>query len=389
MATSKVPITKRVRTRETRKPGGYQPDIAQTEPIPVPGPSSAVGRPRKRRRLRASRRGLVAIASALCVAMVVTAATWVSQRPPESGEGAPATVAAGVAVVQVLPGDSLDAIGERFAAAGVVASVNDFGSAAQTVAVEPITIAPGYYAVARGQPAEQVVQQLFNADTRVGSITIEAGSRLEDVFDPATGSADAGILTLIARASCVPFGGRSECVSVEELRRTAADADADALEVPVWARATVTAMRGDARRLEGLLAVGRWDFDPTATPDEILGSLVDASAKRYEHNSVLQIAAQEQGLNSYQVLIAASIVQLEDTPAEFPRIALDISDRLQNSQPLQRKSTLAYVLGQPMSQALTADTFQESPWDTFVRLGLPATPISAPGDEAIAAAQHP
>lgn len=384
VVTSKEPAANR--HRGTRKPGGYHPDIAPTEPILVP--NTAVGSPRLRRRSW-SRCALIAIASALCVVMAVTAAAWVAQRTREPGGSATPTAATGVTVVQVQPGDSLKAIGERLAAAGVVASAKDFTSAAQAVTAEPMTIVPGYYAVARGQSTDVGVRQLLDANRRVGSITIDAGSRLDDVVDPATGSAVAGILTSIARASCVSFGEQPECVAVEELRRTAADADAEALRIPPWAREAVTAMSGDARRLEGLLATGRWDFDPTATPTAILASLIDASVKRYEHNSVLQIAAQEQGLTPYQVLIAASIVQLEGPPADFPRIAFDISERRQNSQPLQRKSTLAYLLGQPMSPALTAETLQDSPWDTFGRVGLPATPIGVPGDEAIAAAQHP
>lgn len=33
-----------------------------------------------------------------------------------------------------------------------------------------------------------------------------------------------------------------------------------------WARGPVAAMAGDHHRLEGLIGVGQWNFDPTATP---------------------------------------------------------------------------------------------------------------------------
>jgi UPF0755 protein len=53
-------------------------------------------------------------------------------------------------------------------------------------------------------------------------------------------------------------------VSAEALKEAAGTAAPGALAVPSWAAAEVDAMGNDHRRLEGLIAPGSWNVNPSA-----------------------------------------------------------------------------------------------------------------------------
>jgi len=64
-------------------------------------------------------------------------------------------------------------------------------------------------------------------------------------------------------------------------------------------------------------------------------------------------------------------------------------DRIKNGQPLESCATLAYILGQNKPQYSIEDTKTDSPYNTYLILGLPPSPISNPGLQAIKAAIYP
>lgn len=92
-------------------------------------------------------------------------------------------------------------------------------------------------------------------------------------------------------------------------------------------------------------------------------------------------------LSPYQVLTVASLIQAESgNPEESPKIARVIYNRLAQGAPLGIDATsrfLAEQTGQPI------DFEADSPYNTRRQVGLPPTPISAPGEAAITAALHP
>ena len=368
---------------ELREPGTYPPDRAQTEPLPV----LADGRRRTGNgHSRAKRLRLPALI--VTMTLVVTASVaWrvIAQSPTTEARKDRTPEASGDFVVEVRAGDSALAIGRRLADLGVLESDSAFADAARSQTPSG-TFEPGFYVVATGGEAADVVRQFVDPARRVGLVVVAAGRRLDDVTDAATGQVSEGLLGSISRASCVPSNGRRRCLTVADLRRAAALASAEQLMVPEWARERVTSLTGDHRRLEGLISVGQWSFDPTDSPTQALATLISASAMRYDHNAVLRTAAEELGMTPYQLLIVASIVQQEGRPADYSRIAADIYDRLRQGVRLQRQSTRQY------SQATGLDSRggdRLSPWDTVEIVGLPATPISVPSEQAIAVAQHP
>ncbi|GAA4472679.1 endolytic transglycosylase MltG [Rhodococcus olei] len=302
--------------------------------------------------------------------------------PPdyEAGEAGPEVV------VVVNPGDTATQIGEQMAEKDVVASSSAFYNAAvRSTAMN--SLQPGYYHLASKLPAADAVSALVDPASRVGSLVISEGRQLHDTRDASTGAVKRGIYTLISQASCLPGGdGLPKCVSVADLETAGAGADLAGLGVPDWALAQVRSVPDRTRQLEGLIAAGSWDFDPAAGPTEILRSLVSGSAAKYESTGI-RTAGTGVRLDPYQVLIAASLVERESLPADFGKVARVIVNRLAVPQKLEFDSTVNYALDTTEVATTDADRARVTPWNTYAKEGLPATPISAPSIAAVQAVE--
>jgi len=95
--------------------------------------------------------------------------------------------------------------------------------------------------------------------------------------------------------------------------------------------------------------------------------------------------------NPYEALTLASIVEKESALAEErPRIAGVFSRRLAKGMPLQTDPTVIYGMGESYAGNIRKeDLLRDTPFNTYLHTGLPPTPISMPGIEALRAALHP
>ncbi|PTR27717.1 UPF0755 protein [Rhodococcus sp. OK519] len=290
-------------------------------------------------------------------------------------------------VVQVHPGDTADQIADEMATKDVVKSGAAFYRAAlRNDAMS--SVQPGFYSVATQISGTDAVAALVSPTARVGAMVISEGRQLHDTRDVQTGAVKKGIYTLISEASCVGPADTKKCISYDQLNQAGAGADLAALGVPDWARTPVANVPDRDRQLEGLIAAGSWDFDPTQGPVEILHHLVGSSAESYEATG-LETAGGSVGLAPYQMLIVASLVEREALPADFDKVARVVVNRLAVNQPLQFDSTVNYSLDETEVATTDADRARVTPWNTYAMPGLPATPIASPSINALRAVENP
>ena len=92
-----------------------------------------------------------------------------------------------------------------------------------------------------------------------------------------------------------------------------------------------------------------------------------------------------------EALILASIVEKETgKAADRTLIAAVFQNRLRVGMPLQTDPTVIYGLGERFDGNLRKVHLQtDSPYNTYLRAGLPPTPIAMPGQAALLAAVRP
>lgn len=288
-------------------------------------------------------------------------------------------------VVRVEDGDSTREIGATLVAQGVVASASLFTSAA---ASNPAiaTIQPGYYRLRTRLPAADAVTRLVSKQARVGALVLPEGLQLDDVTGK-SGTVTDGILTRIHQASCVKLNGAQQCTSLRELQAVAAKGNLTALGVPGWARKSVAAVKDRSRRLEGLIRPGSYDIKPGAPAADQLTQLLTSSAAEFARLGLPEKSVS--GLDPYQILVTASLVQREALPNDFSKVARVVYNRLAVKQKLEFDSTVNYPLDVQAVATTPEDRAKVTPWNTYASAGLPETPIASPSDAALTAAEKP
>ncbi|MEU6663399.1 endolytic transglycosylase MltG [Streptomyces sp. NPDC046821] len=140
---------------------------------------------------------------------------------------------------------------------------------------------------------------------------------------------------------------------------------------------------------EGYLFPATYPLNDKSTPASLLSYMVDTANKKFSGKQ-MTAGADLNTLNLYQAVTIASIVEAEAADKQdMGKVARVIYNRLDRGMPLQMDSTINYGLNRSTLTTSTKDTRSESPYNTYVRMGLPPTPISNPGAEAMKAAINP
>jgi UPF0755 protein len=362
----------------------------RAQPVAVGPPRRGRSRAERLRAERGRRRRRIALGCAVGLLVVVIVAAvflgsklWHSFGPQNDYAGSGKKDL----VIQVHAGDSTTAIGETLHKQDVVRTVKAFLEAAD--GNEAISsIQPGYYRLRTEIPAASAVKRLADPQSRVGKVVIPEGQQLDDTTDVKTNDVTPGIFTMISRASCVDLDGDKRCVSLDDLRTAAEKTPLASLSVPAWAVEPATRMGADHRRIEGLIAPGTFNVNPSGSPQTILETLISASTQQYVKSGLLDTAT-AMNMSPYNVLAVASLVQREAKPQDFAKVARVIYNRLAEHRTLEFDSTVNYPLDRREVATTDADRAQQTPWNTYVSDGLPATPICSPGADALRAAEHP
>jgi len=139
---------------------------------------------------------------------------------------------------------------------------------------------------------------------------------------------------------------------------------------------------------EGYLFPDTYYFYKNSSVDDIVQKMKSNFDSKMTEEMKKEI--KKQNKNLYDILIMASIVEKEVKSDEDRAIVSGIFwKRIENKMPLQADITIAYILGVDKWRYSYEDTKINSPYNTYVNLGLPPTPIDNPGFSAIHAALYP
>ncbi len=144
----------------------------------------------------------------------------------------------------------------------------------------------------------------------------------------------------------------------------------------------------DTPNLEGFLFPATYSLDVGTG----VSSLVDEQLVAFGQNvgSSYASAAHRLHLTLYQLLIVASMIEREAyLPADGPKVAAVIYNRLRLAMPLGIDATLRFALNDWDAPLTETQLRLDSPYNTRLHVGLPPTPIGNPGLVALDAASHP
>jgi UPF0755 protein len=144
----------------------------------------------------------------------------------------------------------------------------------------------------------------------------------------------------------------------------------------------------EAKKHEGYLFPDTYFFAPNEKPENVIAVMRENFARS---TASLAEDIEKSAKSLEDIVIVASIVEDETHTIENKRIVAGILwKRLKMGMPLQMDSTLRYVSGKA-SHEITKEELEDedNPYNTYANKGLPPTPVSNPGVDAIRAAIAP
>ncbi|MEV7354732.1 endolytic transglycosylase MltG [Kitasatospora sp. NPDC091276] len=338
-------------------PGHLGAPVLEPEGRPPGAPRMRPDAPDPHRR----RNGLACALTALALVAVFGGAglagyTWLQgQRTPPAaadfaGQGT------GSVQVSVPEGAGLSQIASALVRNGVVASSLAFTRAAKGSAAAAGRIQPGTYTLKQRMSAAAALTVLIDPANANG-LTIPEGWRGYQIY------------VAIDHKLRLPEG---------TTQRTAQEQGAE-LGLPDFAKGSP----------EGYLFPATYSVTDGTTAIDLLKQMVERAGKEFSRDDA-NVVAQNLGQSLYGLVTVASMVQGEaDNNEDMGKVARVIYNRLAKGMPLQLDSTINYALGRSTLNTTVTDTRLDSPYNTYLHPGLPPTPISNPGRQAIMAALDP
>lgn len=165
-------------------------------------------------------------------------------------------------------------------------------------------------------------------------------------------------------------------------------ADADRLLAKASDPAFVASMGVPSTTLEGFLFPDTYEIYKPKNEEEILKKFVDHFKEIYAKE--FDAKAKQIGMSEKDVVALASIVEKETAQkSERSLIAGVFLNRLRIGMPLATDPTIIYGIPNFNGNITKQDLQRPGPYNTYINVGLPPTPISNPGAEAIRAVLNP
>ena len=247
------------------------------------------------------------------------------------------------------PGQGSVEVGNNLVKAQVVKSQSTFSN---IVAANNKILYPGIYALKKHMNSMDVVEILSDQSKAGGFLDVKAGERATEVIRKA------------AQISGIDI------------------AQFNAIQKTDGAGILPPEAGGS---FEGWLEPGVYNVKSMKSANKILAKMVDKRVKKLDSLGV------PKGDLRQKVLKIASIAEAEVNNREYyGKVSRVILNRLAKDMPLGMDTTVAYGIGIKainLTQSQLDDA--SNPYNTRIHKGLPPTPISIPGDNAILAALNP
>lgn len=247
------------------------------------------------------------------------------------------------------PGQGSVEVGNNLVKAQVVKSQSTFSN---IVAANNKILYPGIYALKKHMNSMDVVEILSDQSKAGGFLDVKAGERATEVIRKA------------AQISGIDI------------------AQFNAIQKTDGAGILPPEAGGS---FEGWLEPGVYNVKAIKSASKILAKMVDKRVKKLDSLGV------PKGDLRQKILKIASIAEAEVNNREYyGKVSRVILNRLAKDMPLGMDTTVAYGIGIKainLTQSQLDDA--SNPYNTRIHKGLPPTPISIPGDNAILAALNP
>jgi UPF0755 protein len=149
-----------------------------------------------------------------------------------------------------------------------------------------------------------------------------------------------------------------------------------------------TRMGINGTTLEGYLFPDTYEYSKEMTEDQIISMMAKNFKKHFDQKKAERVL--ELGTTQNQIITLASIIEKETGKAEErPLIAAVFYNRLKIGMPLATDPTVIYGIENFDGNLRKVDLERDGPYNTYLRAGLPPTPIASPGEKSIEAALYP
>lgn len=207
-----------------------------------------------------------------------------------------------------------------------------------------------------------------------GTYTFVGGTSVANIVEVLTIGPDATADTLIVPEGYTRASIASAMEEATEGRITASEFLAATEDASVYAKQYAFLAEAGSNSLEGFLFPKTYRITASDTAADVVRMMLDQY--EMETASLDWSYPLSQGLNEYDALKLASIVEKEAGAQNRATVASVFYNRLAQGMNLQSDATTAYEVGHdPTAEEVHADT----PYSTYANAGLPPTPICSPG----------
>jgi UPF0755 protein len=256
-------------------------------------------------------------------------------------------------IVSVAPGQPFSAVARKLQEEGLVTDAFRLTVLARAEGVAR-KIQAGEYEFSASMSPRQILDAMVSGRVRLLKVTIPEGFTMKDI-------------------------GRR----LEDNGITNADGFLKLARDPKF----VSSLGIQGKTLEGYLYPDTYRFFRNTDPEKVIKIMVDRWRSVFDQ---FRERVQQSDMNELQIMTLASIVEKETAlPKEKPLVASVYLNRLKKNMRLYADPTVIYGI-ESFDGNITKDHLRtDTPYNTYLRHGLPPGPIASPDKESIAAVLDP